>query len=235
MTRQDISDNGPPGRLLRQVIELQAFYGLLASPPTDPFALLVWETLARKSTPAGRDAALAALRRAHVLTPDAVLRAPRATLEAAVAPAGSSVDLRLAALRAGAEVFRRHRALPAAIRGPLTAARRSLRLLPQLDPAAAHRMLLFAGNHPVVPADARVQRVVLRLGYEAPPPARRVRRAVASELRGDLDACRTAFVYLSHHAALTCTERDPHCRVCPLARDCPSALDTEQGRRQSEI
>ena len=153
------------------MIELQAFYGLIPSPPTDPFALFVWETLARKSTPAGRDAALAALRRAHVLTPDAVLRAPRATLEAAVAPAGSSVDLRLDALRAGAEVFRRHRALPAAIRGPLTAARRSLRLLPQLDPAAAHRMLLFAGNHPVMPADARVQRVVLRLGYAAPPPA----------------------------------------------------------------
>ena len=227
MTIQDIPDDGPPGRLLRQVIELQAFYGLIPSPPTDPFALFVWETLARKSTPAGRDAALAALRRAHVLTPDAVLRAPRATLEAAVAPAGSSVDLRLDALRAGAEVFRRHRALPAAIRGPLTAARRSLRLLPQLDPAAAHRMLLFAGNHPVMPADARVQRVVLRLGYAAPPPApaRRVRRAVASELRGDLDACRRAFVYLSHHASQTCTEREPHCRVCPLAGECPWALD----------
>jgi endonuclease III len=229
MTLQDIPDGGPPGRLLRQVIDLQAFYGLIPSPPTDPFALFVWETLARKSTPAGRDAALAALRRAHVLTPDAVLRAPRATLEAAVAPAGSSVDLRLDALRAGAEVFRRHPALPDAIRGSLAVARRWLRLLPQLDPAAAHRMLLFAGNHPVMPADARVQRVVLRLGYAAPPPAsaRRVRRAVAFELRGDLDACRRAFVYLSHHASQTCTEREPHCRVCPLVGECPWALHND--------
>jgi endonuclease III len=227
MTIQDIPHDWPPGRLLRQVIELQAFYGLLPSPPADPFALFVWETLARKSTPAGRDAALAALRRAHALTPDAVLRAPRATLEAALAPAGSSVDLRLDALRAGAEVFRGHRALPASIRGPLTAARRSLRLLPQLDTAAAHRMLLFAGNHPVTPADARVQRVVLRLGYAAPPPpsARRVRRVIGSELRGDLDACRRAFVYLSHHASQTCTEREPHCRICPLAGECPWVLN----------
>ena len=225
-------DDGPPGRLLRQVIELQAFYGPIPSPPTDPFALFVWETLARKSTPAGRDAALAALRRAHVLTPDAVLRAPRAMLEAAVAPAGSSVDLRLDALRAGAEVFRRHRALPAAIRGPLTAARRSLRLLPQLDLAAAHRMLLFAGNHPVMPADARVQRVVLRLGYVAPPPApaRRVRRAVASELRGDLDACRTALRVPVPSRRADVHGARPSLPGVPACSRRPSALDIEYVR-----
>jgi adenine-specific DNA glycosylase len=26
---------------------------------------------------------------------------------------------------------------------------------------------------------------------------------------------------LSNHGATTCTERDPHCAVCPLIRDCP--------------
>jgi endonuclease III len=149
---------------LRQLAELQRFYGLLPPPPSDPFALFAWEVLSRKALPAGRDAAMAGLRRAHVLTPDAVARAPRATLEAAVAPAGSSMELRLDALRTGAEVFRRHRTIPAAIRGPLVKARRSLRLLGQLDTAGAHRFLLFAGGHAIVPVDARVQRVALRLG-----------------------------------------------------------------------
>ena len=42
-------DDGPPGRLLRQVIELPAFYGPV--PPTDPFALFVWETLRKEGDP----------------------------------------------------------------------------------------------------------------------------------------------------------------------------------------
>jgi A/G-specific adenine glycosylase len=211
---------------------LKRFYGLVPLPPSDPFALFAWDVLSRKASPAGRDAALAALRRMHVLTPDAVTRAPRATLEAAVAQAGPSVERRLDALRAGAEVFRRQRALPDTIRGPLASARRSLRRLTQLDAAGAHRMLLFAGGHALLPVDAGVRRVALRLGYGHPKvlSARGVRRALGSLLGGDLDACRRAFVYLSHHAALTCTERDPHCSVCPLAAECPWALDNPPPR-----
>jgi endonuclease III len=236
MTIQDTTDGGPTGGLSWQLAELQRFYGLLPLPPGDPFALFAWEVLSKKASPAGRDAAMAALRRVHVLTPDAVTRAARATLEAAVAPAGPSVELRLDALCAGAEVFRRHRALPGAIRGSLAAARRSLRVLTQLDAAGAHRMLLFAGDHAIVPVDAGVRRVALRLGYGQPGKvlsARGVRRVLGTLLRGDLDACRRAFVYLSHHASLTCTERDPHCRVCPLAPECPEALGALQRSRQS--
>jgi endonuclease III len=253
----DTTERSQSDRLLRQLTELQRFYGLLPMPPSDPFALFAWEVLSRRAQPAGRDAALAALRRAHVLTPAAVVRAPRAMLEAAIAPAGPSLELRLDALRAGAEVFRRHRTMAEAIRGPLLSARRSLKRLGQLGAAGAHRMLLFAGGLAIVPVDAHVQRVARRLGYRpadalAPilsgpigavgdrplqrrpsaPSLRDTRRALGSLLGGDVDACRRAFVYLSHHAALTCTERDPHCRVCPLAAECPSAVDTS---RHSEI
>jgi endonuclease III len=228
--------DSPTGGLSGQLAELQRFYGLLPLPPSDPFALFAWEVLSKKASPAGRDAAMAALRRVHVLTPDAVIRAPRATLEAAVALAGPSVELRLDALRAGAEVFRRHRALPGTIRGPLAAARRSLRVLTQLDVAGAHRMLLFAGDHAIVPVDAGVRRVAMRLGYGRPGKVlsvRSVRRVLGSLLRGDLGACRRAFVYLSHHASLTCTERQPHCRVCPLAHKCVWALESAQRSRQA--
>jgi endonuclease III len=224
MTIQDNPDRSPHEQLRAQVVELQRFYGLLPMPPGDPFALFAWEVLARKALPTGRDAALAALRKAHILTPDAVVRAPRAALETAVAAAGSSRDLRVDALRAGAEVFRRNRMLPAAICGPLSGARRALRLLGQLDAAGAHRMLLFAGDHPIVPADPRVLRVAARLGYVTveKQAVRRARRQLGALLGADRDILRRAAVYLSHHAALTCTEREPHCRVCPLAPECPS-------------
>jgi endonuclease III len=228
MTIQDNPDGSSGEGLLSQVVELQRFYGLLPMPPGDSFALFAWEVLSRKALPAGRDAAFAALRRAHILTPDAVVRAPRAALEAAVAAAGPSLELRLDALRAGAEIFRRNRMLPAAIRGPLRGARRSLRSLGQLDAAGAHRMLLFAGDHPIVPADPRVLRVAARLGYVSVErrAGRRARRQLAALLGTDRDVLRRAAVYLSHHGALTCTEREPHCRVCPLARECPASERT---------
>jgi endonuclease III len=97
-------------------------------------------------------------------------------------------------------------------------------------------MLLFAGDHAIVPVDAGVRRVAMRLGYGRPGKVlsvRSVRRVLGSLLRGDLGACRRAFVYLSHHASLTCTEREPHCRVCPLAPECPEALGALQRNRQS--
>ena len=226
MTIQDNPDGESGATLMRQVIVLQRFYGLLPMPPAEPFALFAWEVLSRKALPAARDAALAALRRAHILTPDAVVRAPRAALEAAVSHAGPSLELRVDALRAGAEVFRRNRTLPAAIRGPLCGARRRLRLLGPLDAGSAHRMLLFAGDHPVVPADPRALRVAARLGYVSAEQrmARHARRALGALVGKDLDEIRRAAVYLSHHGALTCTDREPHCRVCPLARECPARV-----------
>jgi endonuclease III len=225
MTIQDNSEPRLAPRLSVQVVELQRFYGLLPMPPTEPFALFAWEVLSRKALPASRDAAMANLRKAHILTPDAVIRAPRAALEAAVAPAGSSLELRLDALRTGAEVFRRNRRLPATIRGPLYAARRSLRLLGQLDAAGAHRMLLFGGDHPILPADPRMFRVAARLGYISVErrAIRRARRELGALLGHNREAFQQAAVYLSHHGSLTCTDREPHCRVCPLARECPAS------------
>src|SRR5436190_10678508 len=215
MTIQDNTEPIPAPRLSAQVAELQRFYGLLPMPPTDPFALFAWEVLSRKALPAARDAAMANLRQAHILTPDAVVRAPRAALEAAVAPVGSSRELRLDALRSGAEVFRRNRMLAATIRGPLYRARRSLRLLGQLDAAGVHRMLLFGGDHPVVPADPRMFRVAARLGYVSAEKRgiRRARRELGVLLGQDPEAFRRAAVYLTHHGSLTCTDRDPHCRI----------------------
>jgi len=229
MTIQDNTELASASRLSSQVAELQRFYGLLPLPPTEPFALFAWEVLSRKALPASRDAAMANLRKVHVLTPDAVVRAPRATLEAALAPAGA-LELRLDALRAGAETFRRNRNLPATIRGRLNPARRSLRLLGQLDAAGVHRMLLFGGDHPIVPADPRLFRVAARLGYVS--AEKRVVRSARHELGvllgNDPHVLRRAVVYLTHHGSLTCTDREPHCRVCPLASECP-ASDSSTG------
>jgi len=220
-------------RLQALIASLQKFYGALPTPPRDPFTLFVWEVLSVHSSPRKRDAALAGLKRIPALTPDAMWRAPQKRLQDSVALAGPYAEQRLRALRTGVDLFRRAPKLPAVIRGPLPAARRALKPLPQLGETGAHRMLLFAADHAILPVDARVSRVALRLGYgeahdEFRRQARSVQHALEQELPAAVDAFRRAFTYLSHHGAATCTEAEPHCTVCPLVKDCP------EGQRRLE-
>jgi endonuclease-3 len=213
-------------RLERLIGDLRTFYGRLPTPPADPFTLFVWEVLSVHSTPRKRDAALGAMKRVRALTPDAMWRVAQKKLEESVALAGPYLEQRVRALRTGVDVFRRTPRLSSIIRGPLPAARRALKGLPQMGEAGAYRMLLFAAGHPVLPVDARVSRVARRLGYgdtgaDFTTTARSIRRAISGELPGTLEAYRSAFIYLDHHGAATCTESDPHCGICPLWRDCP--------------
>ena len=132
----------------------------------------------------------------------------------------------LSALIRHDEHHARLRDTAAAIAGPLPAARRALKPFPQLGEGGAHRMLLFAAGHLVLPVDARVNRVGLRLGYgqsgaDFRKTSRSVQAAITGELESSTQAFQHAFIYLSHHGAATCTETDPHCGVCPLQEECP--------------
>ena len=214
--------------LQRFIDRLHDFYGPLPSLPRDPFVLFVWEVLSVHSSARKRDAALAALKRIPALTPDTMWRAPRKKLEESVGLAGPYVEQRLKSLRTGVEIFRRSPGLTAVIRGPLPAARRVLKGMPQMGEGGAYRMLLFAADQPVLPVDARVSRTARRLGYgdahaDFTRTARSVRDAIRAELPPEANAFRRAFLYLAHHGGTTCTEADPHCPICPLLPDCPAA------------
>jgi endonuclease III len=220
-------------RLERLIDRLRAFYGTLPTPPSDPFQLFVWEVLSVHSAPHKRDAAMGALKRNRALTPDAMWKVAQKKLEDSVRLAGPYLEQRVNALRTGVDIFRRAPKLPAVIRGPLPAARRAVKGLPQMGEGGAYRMLLFAADHAVLPVDARVSRVARRLGYGAKQAAfsktaRSVRDAVGAELLSTLDAYRRAYIYLDHHGAATCSEAHPHCAVCPLLMDCPEGKNRER-------
>jgi endonuclease III len=205
---------------------LHAFYGPLVPPPHDPFMMYVWEVLNFHSVPVKRDAALAALRRIPALTPDSIWKTVPKKIESAVLLAGPYMDERIRALRAGADFFRRHPEVTRRLSGTLLQARRALRALPQLGLAGSQRLLLFSAAHPVIPADAHVTRVAVRLGYGALTANLRrqirvVRRALGACIPATLEARRDAALYLSHHGHATCLEFDPHCHVCPLLSECP--------------
>lgn len=201
-------------RLERCAGELREFYGLLPTPPSDPFALFVWEMLSFQSTPQKRALAFAALKRHRALTPDSMAKIAQKKLEDSVKLAGAPFEQRLRALRAGVSVFQRHPDLAETLKGPLPSAEESLSVLPHMADGGAQRMLLFAGGHRVLPMDVGTTRVVRRLGYEDAPDA---------ELPHRLEVYRRVSIYFTHHAVSTCTESDPHCRICPLRDECRSA------------
>ena len=97
--------------------------------------------------------------------------------------------------------------------------------MPTLGISGARRMLLFAGNHPIMPVDGKVERVASRIGYASETAdsrlrTRKIRKTFAGELHGNLETIRRTILYLSHYGSVTCLEREPHCGGCPLARDC---------------
>jgi len=198
--------------MLELMDRLERFYGPLPLPPSDPFALYVWEVLGVHTTAVRRDAAMGALRRIPALTPDSLGKVARAKLETAVALAGPYREERLRALTAGVDVFKRHRDLPERLRRDITAAGEALALLPHLTPIAGQWLLLFAGGHPLLPDDPDVRRVLARLERDV--------GAATVQLGGVLTAVQRATLYLSHHGRSTCVE-DPWCHVCPLRSDCP--------------
>jgi endonuclease III len=204
----------------------------LPAPPADPFRCFVWETLSARTTPARRDAAYQALLRMRALTPDAIARAPYARLTAAVTLAETYHEQRLHALLAGAELFRRHPSLTDELRDSLPAARRAVARLPRVSEADRHRLLLFGGNHCVMPVDRDTARLCVRLGFDVPETeprrlAGQIRRLVEAVLPHDADTFRRTALYLRHHAGQTCTEL-PHCQVCPVADVCPSSRGRER-------
>ena len=212
---------------------LERLYGHLPLPPHDPFGFYVWEVLSHRSTPRQADAAFHALKRLRALTPDAMHRAPPGNIQSAVGLAGSYLDSRLQALEAGVKLFRRSSRLAFGLPETLLTSRRTLSAFPHLGRSGVHRLLLFAGDYPVFPIDASIERLFLRLGFvdgSSSPRRlqRRLRRAIVSGLPHSSGDYRRAFLYFSHHAAMTCTE-SPHCGVCPLLSDC------EEGPRRRQL
>jgi endonuclease-3 len=204
---------------------LVRFYGPLPHPPADAFGVYVWEVLGLKTAAGRRDAAFLALRRVPALTPDSVKKLGRGKLEAIVRLCGPFVDERLTALETGADVFRRQRWIPDRLHGPLRTAWLALRDLPHLGEAGAARLLLFASPHAVIPVDAAMTRLAVRLGLvddveNVTRLVRTVRRAIGRELPDDAASRRQAVLYLAHHAQSTCIEISPHCGICPIAAGC---------------
>ena len=150
--------------------------------PHDPFRCFVWEVLVHPDDAGTRDARIAALQRIPALTPDAMCRAARRKLEAAVALRGPLPGT--AAPRAASSRRRpvppRSRVWPRSIRGPVRRRAGVRKALPRWARRRAPDAAVRGGTIAVLPVDPRHGATV------APPRYRR--GAGTIERRGASDA-----------------------------------------------
>ena len=191
------------------------------------FEIVVGAILTQNTAWTNVEKALANLRRACLLTPAALYRAPTARLARLIRPSGY-FNLKAKKLKAFTRfLFTEHR-------GKLThlLARNTERLRAELlsvygiGAETADSIILYAAHQPVFVVDAYTRRIFARLGLA---------RADASydELQSLImqNLPRVASRFNEYHALIvalgknTCKKRAPRCEECPLRVLCPAGMN----------
>ena len=180
-------------------------------PSADGWELVLAESVAYLVDDDRRWQALADLKRLTGLVPEQILSAPETDLRGVVA--GLHPEQRVQRLRRCAEL---------AIAGA------PWRAYPGIGQPGADRIELFTGARPVLALDANALRVLTRLGYAEPQRSysasyRLAQAAATAGLPATVPVMQRASLLLRRHGQLTCHRKDPDCRGCPIAGDCPSA------------
>jgi endonuclease III len=219
---------------------LRKHYGSPVAPPaTDPFALILWETVVYLAPAARRREAFEDLSRTIGTTPAAILKANRKALERVTARGilrrTSAEKLRTAA-RIALEQFDGD--LTPVIRGPIGEATRALRLFPGIGEPGAEKILLLTGRAPLLAPDSNGLRVLVRVGlvHEGPSYAKTYAhsRDLAPTISSDPAAVKEAHLLLQQHGQTLCKRTVPRCGECPLAMGCAYALSVRGASRRSQ-
>ncbi len=193
-------------------------------PHGHPIAELVLTVLSQSTNDRNRDVAYLRLRE-RLPAWEQVRDAPVAEVEEAIRPGGIS-KVKSARIQAilrmiSAESDEEELSLDWLPRAPIEDARGYLVSLPGVGRKTAACVLLFAYGLRDVPVDTHVARVGRRLGLLSPA-------AGFDELHEQMLALTPPglelelHVNLLRHGRRTCHARSPACRVCALARMCPS-------------
>jgi hypothetical protein len=180
-------------------------------PSTDGWELVLAENVGYLVDEERRWRALADLRRVVGLVPEQILAASEHVLLGIVV--GARPAERAARLRRCAEL---------AIAGA------PWRDYPGIGAPGVDRIDLLTGSRAVLALDAGGMRVLTRLGFGDPTrsyaASYRLAQANASaSLPATVPARQRAYQLLRRHGQTICRRRDPACRDCPIAADCPSA------------
>jgi endonuclease-3 related protein len=190
------------------------------------FEIIVGAILTQNTAWTNVEKALVNLRRARLLTPGALHRAPTARLARLIRPSGY-FNLKAKKLKAFTRfLFAEHRGRLAHLFAldPVRM-REELLAVYGIGPETADSIILYAAHQPIFVVDAYTRRIFARLGLA---------RAEASY--GELQALftqnlpRAEPLFNEYHALLValgkhiCQKRAPRCGECPLQEICPTGM-----------
>jgi len=223
-----------PPRFREAVAALRAHYGKPAPPiSTDPFALIVYESIAYLVSDEKRDLAFDTLRRDACVTPRAVLKARMAILVEACRIGGIHPERRAERIRLCAEIVISEfdGDLRTVLQLPYKDARKALCRLPGIGEPGADKILLFCGSYPVLAPESNGLRVLTRLGFTEDKPSyaatyRSALAAIEDEAGDDCARLTVAHQLLRRHGRELCRRSQPLCPQCPLRSGCDYAART---------
>lgn len=214
--------------LHRALERLEKHYGRPKPPAvTDPFEMVLWESVVYLADDDRRAAAFAALKKRVGTRPKDILAASDAQLLEICRMGGIVPTQCVQKLRRAAEIahyiFKDD--LQAALKQPLPKAKAAMKKFQGFGNPGAERILLFNQVAPVLALDSNGLRVLRRLGYgeenkNYSATYRSVQEALAGQLPQDCDALIRAHQLLRQHGKELCKTNRPHCHDCPLAKDC---------------
>jgi len=190
----------------------------------DPFEVIVGAVLTQRTTWTNAARVIDALRRANLLTPEAIRQTESRDLEILIRPAGF-YRAKTAKLKAFCTMLWREHAgdLSRLLALPLEDLRSVLLSVYGIGDETADAILLYAAGKPSFVIDAYTRRVLTRLGWiEGRESYQQLRTAFTQALPTDVGTFAEYHALIVHHGKSHCRSR-PRCNTCPLLGMCETA------------
>jgi endonuclease-3 len=221
--------------------KLEKFYGQQEPCwPEDPYEFIVWWLCGYPASDATCTKGWEKLNREIGIEPQNLLEASPQKLAAALKPGGMVPELRALRLK---EVARRVQDelggdLRAALAGPLSSARKTLKKFPNIADPGTDRILLFAGIAPMAAVPSNCPQVLVRIlfGQERENYGvnyHEAQQAIGAEVPETLDARKRAYLLLKRHGQEICKRTKPKCAICPVNSHCAFFAGHRRGRSTS--
>ncbi len=216
-------------RLLRIFDVLAVHFGPLHWWPAEtPFEVVVGAVLTQNTAWTNVERAIARLKEAGVLSPDALRALERERLEELIRPAGFFRQKAQRLQLFVTHLFARHGGnLCTLLAGPLAQVRAELLSLKGIGPETADSILLYAGEHPSFVVDAYTRRLFTRLGLlQGTEGYDQIRSLFMTSLPGEAELFNEYHALIVEECKTFCRKNKPLCSSCPLLSLCPFGQKT---------
>ncbi len=209
--------------------QLHTRYGVRHWWPADtPFEVMLGAILTQNTAWTNVEKALANLKAADCIDPEAILACPLVELARRIRPSGY-YNQKAARLKRIAAFVLQHGGIGRLRGQPLEELRPRLLALNGVGPETADSILLYALEKPVFVIDAYTRRIFSRLGALRGDERYETLRALFER---SLPARDTAL--FNEYHALIVEHAKRHCKVKPLCAGCPLAADCAEARRVAD-